>query len=678
MGANDSRPVRDQEDEMMRFQMRREATIITEDFTCAADIVNALGLQPGTQVNPEEILDNLDQFATKYKLETGFYDPEFLRALSCLLKVGLTVDSQLSASKYVKEFFTDHKQIGAISVEGVALMSGVKANKNMFVVKAPRNPGGDNLIHEYFVAAGGAFTDLNGQPKMIIGTNWLRKVCPSYAQIMGAFRCGPPEIDPLSKRLRDWCSTENPASYVNYVVYEKIDGPDLDKLSPTIDAATFVTSIIQLCYALEIGQIYNGFTHYDLHHQNVIMRELHPENKNTELLIPFVTAGDLTIYVKSHYIPTIIDFGHCHIQSPAPALEMMGEPTEHFGYRASFARKYGIDADRSRPYYDIYKVIGFTLFSMLQGSNPAFEQVWMIMGFFGLRTRDQVVQWLNKSRTTDLFSLSEDAERMGFCLTKQMAEGLVCLPEAAATMNDLLEYIEAQFPEIWQAKVFGYPIAGDEILQCGADCTNFEGAISNMTAEKAAKGLTGLEAMNDFRDVMRYRNNVEHRAIYFEQNFPQSQYGPKLMREVEKLDAEIVASFEQTNGPYAQQIIALGEQVKAAYQAVGYPLVFSDAPSNDFNVIAQELQRIFGYLDRMSEFAKAYVEFMEFYEAGEDMTRIAGKEPSADLTEYHRTQISPLFQAYDNSRGEIRRILERTPIPPEYAEFKQALLVRTM
>ena len=58
-------------------------------------------------------------------------------------------------------------------MEGVALMSGVKAVKNMFVIKAPRNPQVDNLIHEYFVTAAGSFTDLDGQPKTIIGCNWL-------------------------------------------------------------------------------------------------------------------------------------------------------------------------------------------------------------------------------------------------------------------------------------------------------------------------------------------------------------------------------------------------------------------------------------------------------------------------------------------------------------------------
>lgn len=659
------------EDEKMKLQMRREAAILIEDATCARDLQNTLGVE-FNETSATELLDQIDQFSLKHKLEHGFYDPVFLRALGCLLRLGLTIDRQLSASAYVKEFFTDQKQIGAPSVEGVALMSGVQSNKSLFVIKAPKDPSKDYLIHEYFVAAGGAFTDLDGQPKNIIGTNWLRKLCLNYAQIIAAFRCGPPEIDPLSKQLRSWCSTENPASYVSYVAYEKVDGQDMKDMAPTIDSVTFVTTIIQLAYALEIGQIYNGFTHYDLHYNNAIMRDM-----KREVLIPFVIADDLTVYIQSRYIPTIIDYGRCHIQTPSPAEEMAGAPTDHFGYYARGMESYGLFADRARPYYDIFKFLGFSLHAMAEAGNPAFEQVWVIMGFFGFKTREQVLRWLATSRNKDLFSLTEDAEKLGFCLSKQLAEGSACLPESAATMYDFLNYIEVQFNDVWKNKVFGYPMAGQEVLACGADCTDFEGAVMNMTAERASEIATGLGGMSDFRDIMRFRNNLNQRGIYFKNNFPESKYGPTLLESVDHFDEEIGKVFEITNGPYAEQIIELGEQVRAAYDRIGYPLTYSDQASTDPNAIAMELQKINGYLDRMSEFAKAYVEFKEFYEAGEDMTRISGFEPSAEMEEYLRSNINPLFQAYDNARGEIKRILERTPVPPEFAYYKQDLLVRT-
>jgi len=659
------------EDERMKLQIRREAAILVEDSTCQTTLANST-----EENNPQILLDNLDQFIIQEKSSYDYYDFNFMHAISCAFRVGLVLDKQLNASKLVKEIFSDQKQIGGISVEGFALMVGEKGLKNMFVIKAPRDPRNDNLVHEYFVAVGGTIPNLKGGMTSIIGVNWLRKVCLNYSQILGAFRCGPPDIDPLSKQVRSWCDTTNKSRYVNYVIYEKIDGPDMDKLSSTITTDVFVTSMIQLAYALEIGQLYNGFTHYDLHHQNVIMRKV-SKNEGEEALIPFVLSEDLTVYISSPYIPTIIDYGRVHIQSPSPAAEMMGQPTEHFGFHASFARQYGIYADRARPYYDLYKFLGFTLYSMYQQKNPAFEEVWPIMGFFGLRTRDVVVQWLLKHRNTDLFSLIDDIEKVGFCLTKQLDDKIVCLPEKAATMFDFLQYVEAQFPTIWQSKVFGYPIEGIKVLQCGAECGDISREISELRIE-ANFTPSKINKLGDLRNLMRYRENLQHRGEYFSKTFPQSTYGPKLLREVQRLDKDLKQVFPQIDESFGTQIFEKGDEVKLAYQQIGYPLEYSIAKSYDENVIFRDMKRIEGYLDRMSEFAKKYAEFSEFYRAGEDILRVAGMGENPALKEYLATEITPLYQAYDNSRGEIRRLLENTTVTKNLQGYKQDLYVRTL
>lgn len=661
------------EEAIMRFQMKREAAILTNDSTCAVAIENSV-----PERTAEELVDEIDQFLVKGKSSAEFYDPAFMQALSCSMRVGLTVDNQLSASRYVKDFFTDPKQIGGISVEGFAMMTGMKGNKGMFVIKAPRNPGKDSLIHEYFVAAGGTFTDSNGELKTIIGTNWLRKVCLNYSQILGAFRCGAPDIDPLSKRLRAFCSTENPASYVNYVIYEKIDGPDFAKAAATITATTFVTSMIQIAYALEIAQIYNGFTHYDLHSQNVILREANSDDPTEEVLVPYVMTEDLTVYVQSNYIPTIIDYGRCHIQSPAPAEEFAGAPTEHFGYHTSWGANYGISAVAARPYYDLYKILGFALYDMNAAQNPEFEMSWQIMKFFGFTERNQVVQWLNESRAGDLFSPSQPLQRLGFCLKAEMPEGDVCMLEETATMFNFLSFIEREYNDVWVTKVRGYPTEGIRVMECGADCTTFGESLKEMTEETNDIAPNHLAALGDFRNVMRYRNNLKERGLYFQEVYPQSTYGKKLLAEVDKINEELTAAFPTTADAYGDQIFQLGEKSKEDFSGIGYPIEFSDQAPTDPVVIAQELKSMSAYLDRMQKFASSYAEFKEFYEAGMDMTRTAGQNPSVDLKNYLEKEITPLFQAYDNSKGEIRRIVEATPVPKDYQSYKQEILVRTL
>lgn len=672
MGAGVSAQVTSDKGARMLLQMRREAAILVNDATCNQDLANST-----KEKNGQELADQVDQLFTKSKLENEFYDPEFLRALSCVLRIGLTVDRQLTASKYVKEFFTNQRKIGAESVDGVAMMTGVKGVDNMFIIKAPKNPRVDNLIHEYFVAAGGAFTTLEGIPKKIIGTNWLRKFCPTYAQILGAFRCSPPEIDPLTKTLREWCNTDNPSSFVNYVIYEKISGDDFRKNTRTMTAEHYIVSILQIAYALEIGQIHNGFTHYDLHYENVILRPVNINNRSEEALIPFVVSNTTTVYIQSPTVATIIDFGRSHIQSPPPAAEARGEPTEHFG---SFGgESYGAYPDKARPYYDIYKLLGFTLVEM-GSSNPAFEQVWPIMGFFGIRSREEAIDWLREGSQLYHGMNELAARKETFCLSAALEGQLVCLPEQAATMYDFIQYIQAQFPSVWNAKVSMAPFAGQKVLQCGADCANFGESIKNMTSDRSvsANSANNLFAVGDLRNVMEVRNNLNERGLYFSETFPESTYGSKLTQDVQEIDDALIETYPQTAPAMAQQILVLGEKVKQDYQAIGYPVVYSEYPSQDPAVYTQELVSLQGYLERMQNFAKSYVEFKQFYDAGEDISRITGQEISPELRAYMESEITPLYQSYDNSKAEIRYILENTPVHDEYLQFRQDLIVRTI
>ena len=667
-------------DDKMRFQLRREAAILVGDTSCASELRNAT-----SEKNPEELLDSINQFQQKHRLDERFYDPAFLRVVACSMKLGLTIDPQLTASKYVKEYFTDPKQIAADSVEGVALLSGVKNNNSMFVIKAPRNPGNDNLLHEYFVAAGGAFTDLQGQPKFIIGTNWLRKVCLNYSQVLGAFRCSGPQIDPLGKTVRTWCSNDNPASFVNYVVYEKIDGPSMAKIGPTIDSTTYITSIIQLAYALEIGQTYNGFTHYDLHDENIILRPVTSKTiagqPLTEALIPFVMSEELTVYVESTHVVTFIDYGMSHIQSPSPAAEKLGAPTEHFGlYRKGFKEALGILPDAARPYYDLYKFLGFSLYTLYTAKNPVFEEVWPLVKFFGVQTREQAVQWVVAGRN-DLFALKDAIENMGFCITKVVGgTAPTCMPERAVTMYDFLSFVEVAFPRVWQTKVYGVPVAGKKLLQCGAECDTFGEALSDLTTESIEASPGNLAAFTDFRSIMRYRNGLFHRGRYFSETFPQSAYGGKLMLEVQRLDDEIRGIYDEVQNSYLQQIIGLADKVIVAYDAVGFPIAYPQQLSRDPYVAAQELMAINAYLEKLQMFMRAYVEYKEAHESIEDMATISGRQLNPELEDVLNREINPRYQAADNARGEIRGFLERNKslLPRDYAAYAHDLLVKTL
>lgn len=670
MGAGASQAATKDYEAKMLLQMRREAAILTNDGTCSQELADAT-----REKNAQELADQIDQFFIKGKLENGFYDSEFLRSLGCILRIGLTVDKNLTAASYVKEFFTNQKQIGPNSADGVALMTGMKGNESMFVIKAPKNPQVDNLIHEYFVAAGGAFTDMTGRPRKMIGTNWLRKFCPNYAQILAAFRCGPPDVDPLTKTLRSWCNTDTPTSFVNYVVYEKVPGRDFRKHLADMSAVEYITTILQIAYALEIGQIHNGFTHYDLHYENIILRPGNLADESEEVQVPFVISDSETVYIQSKTVATLIDFGRSHVQTPAPAAEARGEPTEHFGYFGF--ESIGQFPNKARPYYDIYKILGFSLFEMQQKGNPAIEQVWPIMGFFGMRDPAAVQAFLTKG-SGEYFGLGGTPDKTAFCLSTDLEQKFVCLSEEVATMYNFIEYIQAQFPQVWNAKVFKAPMVGQKVLQCGADCASFAQSVQNMTSAGAVSSASNLAALGDLRNVITVRNNLSERGTYFAETFPSSTYGAKLTQNVQDLDNAIIQTYDQTSPALAQQILAWGDKVQKDFIAIGYPIVYNDVPSQDPAVYTQELLSLSGYLDRMQAFVKSYMELKQFYEAAEDMAHIAGQQMGADIQAYLSSEIAPLYQAYDASKGTIQHILENTPVHDEYVQFRQDLLVRTI
>lgn len=666
-------------------QTALEIAILTSDVTCNYDLSKVVA-----EKTPEELVDMINQYHLKYKLDNQFYDPELMKAISCLLKVGLTVDANLTSSDYVSTFFTNARQIGADSVEGIALLTGVKGVKDTFVIKAPRKtinanqiglntPSGtvlvDGLIHEYFVAAGGTVQNNRGTITNVIGTNWLRRLCLNYAQVLGAFRCGSPTIDPLTKKVKYMCGEPPRSNYemammpvsgnVSHIIYERIQGKSVADYSGVIDLRSFINVFIQLAYALEIGQVYNGFTHYDLHHENILLREIPGINglqdgnvlsTGEEALIPFMLTDSNTVYISSRFIATIIDLGRCHIQYPPPAYEKAGYPTDHFGYFG--LDNYGVIANKARPYYDIFKLLGFTLFGMYSKQNSTFEQAWPIMGFFGLKTKDDVIKWLVNGRAT-VYSPADNLEQQGYCLARNMESGYVCISENSANMFDFLEFIENNYADVWSTLVFTHPMSHMKTLKCGAECRDFSGSVNELVSIHPANSLKSL---TDYRDVIRFRNNYLARGNYFAENYPQSTYGVKVIKDVENLDKEIIEAFPRVNIEFAQKIVDMAPGVINAFNAIGYPFQYPAVAYTDYNQISTFLLYTRDYLDRMQKFGQIYGEFREYYEAGEDMARIALPDfkPNEELTKYVETNITPLYNALNISRGEIRSILMST------------------
>ena len=142
-------------------------------------------------VDIRDRLPNLDTDTVKDIANGQFYNRDAMLATMCVTDSIIYsipgTDDSVELVERIRRYFRNLKQIGEESVEGYAMLSSLEDTKGMFILKAPRDQKKDSLLHEAFVG--------------VYGTNQLRKLVPNFSYIYGAFKCAPPIIDPLTKKV---------------------------------------------------------------------------------------------------------------------------------------------------------------------------------------------------------------------------------------------------------------------------------------------------------------------------------------------------------------------------------------------------------------------------------------------------------------------------------------------
>ncbi|MFS8158764.1 MAG: hypothetical protein ACMG6E_00865 [Candidatus Roizmanbacteria bacterium] len=439
----------------MKKQTIREQQLVTSFKRCSRQ----------NTIDPSDIVDLKEQLRLAKYLSHSYYDAQIMELLFCSFDTTVTVagaDDDYEASPQVREFFAGLHQIGADSVEGFALFAGFKDVQDLFVIKVPKDPEVDGLFHEYFIG--------------VAGLNPLRKYVPNFSYIFAAFRCLPPDIN-QDKTVTKWCSApgSSGASAVNYVVFEKIPGKgfsdSMSKLLPAKDGfTTYLSYLIQLAFALRLAQQQCDFTHYDLHGDNVILRDL-PEDGPGEIYIPYLMKKGTIVFVKTKAIATIIDYGRSHI----------AVKKEHFGYH-NFEEN-GVYATRSRVLYDLFKIIGFTLYEARKNSQFLFKSI------------DLLMMWPNVSNTqklTDAKSVLKfirESRDSYFELPPQVTD----FEEEADPLLNFLDTLAERYPKEWQQIVFS-----ENGLPEDAKILNCQNMTCDTLDEARAQLISPTPVINDY------------------------------------------------------------------------------------------------------------------------------------------------------------------------------------
>jgi serine/threonine protein kinase len=391
-------------------------------------------------------------------LDERFYDANFLGKLMCALDTVLVLPAEggeglNAANETVREMFTDVRRIGAESVYGNAMMSSLDGVKDVFVIKTPKqkNPGEheDELLHELFVG--------------LMGINSMREICPNFAYIFGGFKCLPPAIN-NDKSVSSFCAAGRPQDYVNYVIYEKIPGKSMADLMKNCTFEEFFSWYIQIVLACYLGTESIDFTHYDLHNENVMLRGW----KNAEeFAIPYVMPNGSTCYVRSNKIAMMIDFGMTHIQYNNESFGKFG------------MENWGTFPDQSRPFYDIYKLLGFCMSDMARQNNEECLNMCVDLqrAFVDIerkvRDEDIIDEVLKEAETFHIFS----ADRLE--------------NEDNLTLLDYLAQVKKFYPELY-AQTVSFKAPNVPIITCGDTCptpVRAEAEIGGTVASRVAKNL---------------------------------------------------------------------------------------------------------------------------------------------------------------------------------------------
>ena len=217
-----------------------------------------------------------------------------MEIMKCFINSIISSNGGISKSTRINKFFTQLKKIGEESGYGIALTSSLVNIPDFLIIKSPKSKwDAESLIHECFIG--------------LFGTNLLRKKIPNFAYIYGMMSCTAPILDNSS--VINWCKDSN-SNNVSYVIYEKINnsisfGEYIDNYFNSI--GDFMNIFLQILFSLKIAYEDIGFTHHDLHENNILLREYSISE------IFYIKYNNK--YLKcSKYIATIIDYGRSNIK----------------------------------------------------------------------------------------------------------------------------------------------------------------------------------------------------------------------------------------------------------------------------------------------------------------------------------------------------------------------------
>ena len=265
-------------------------------------------------------------------LEDQFYNPDAMRTALCMVDAILFLPStSLEIYENIRYYLHGWSEMFK-SDNGTVYENPSMILKSSGELSEARG-GSEDLLHEGFVG--------------LYGTNRLRNTIPNFAYVYAAFHTPLPVVEGDT-----------------YVLYEHIrPSVPLREYMDGCTAQEWLGIYMQILYSLRYAAQEVGFTHYDLHDRNVLIRKVGDSNPFS-ILYPTERGNE---YLSTTHVATIIDYGLSHITYQG----------KHYGSYAALT--YGVFPRRCFPLTDAYKLLMACAWS---ASGEVFAEMEKIFTFF--------------------------------------------------------------------------------------------------------------------------------------------------------------------------------------------------------------------------------------------------------------------------------------------------------
>ena len=242
-------------------------------------------------IDDSEYINYISKNIIKNILEKGFYDPVQMKKIVNVL-CGIINNSKGYKKNGIEFLNKNMKWMKRFNLLSNNSVQGDVYNTKILdfnvILKTPKKDYMINeVVEEYY--------------KGMYFYNNIRFKIPTMLYTLGIFNCN------LTKNKIKKCDGSDNNKL--FVMYEEIVGKTMESyIDDGISFEDWLKLFFQILLTLEVAQRECNFTHYDLHHNNVMIRKIK---------MKYDVNIDNKIYsINTNFLPVIIDYGHSCLKTP--------------------------------------------------------------------------------------------------------------------------------------------------------------------------------------------------------------------------------------------------------------------------------------------------------------------------------------------------------------------------